>query len=73
MRLTTQMPSLLSMQNRVEERTNYSTHTMQTKSGKNISREHGRDKIDDGTRRLRMKCRYLYFHEMETVEYNSDT
>lgn len=45
MRLTTQMPSLLSMQNRVEERTNYSTHTMQTKSGKNISREHGETRL----------------------------
>lgn len=45
MRLTTQVPSLLSMQNRVEDRTNYSTHTMQTKSEKNISREHGETRL----------------------------
>lgn len=66
MRLTTQVPSLLSMQNRVEHRTNYSTHTMQTKSDKNISREYGET-------RLMTEREDLYFHEMETVEYNSDT
>lgn len=45
MRLTTQVLSLLSMQNRVENRTNYSTHTMQTKSNKNITREYGETRL----------------------------